>query len=590
MSEVVPLPSFGEVFFDARGQERVLRVTWHEGTLVLSLWRGEMCTASFRMPMDDVGRLLDTLDVGYAEAGGEYAEDDGDDRDEEYPDEADHQEYAEYPEYPGTGQYARPAEAPGDHGDYTQDLPYPDEQAAFGHAAAGAYGHEDTMAVPVAALSPNDVLVARGTPPASDRLVASHGAAGGYAPQGDHPARPGPHGDHPVPSVQGDHPMPPAQGDYPMPPAQGDYSVPSAEGDYRAQPGARSGYPAPAGSPGDHPARPGSPADHGSPLGSPAGYLPQTDLPARAGYSPQAGYPQQVADYPSREGDRMPAEQALGLVPQQIPSPAAHQPPGPSASTGPQLVSQAAAPEYGTHPDYTPPTGFTFTGDYDAPTVNASQAGYAAAGNAAHGDYGPPGDYAPRAEFSSAGEFGSQGPFGPQTDYGSPHAYRQGSEFAPDAYAPKDDYRPDYATPPLDYSAPPSYGSSPEYPPLPEYGGASRHGGQADAVPRENLIVNDSLPYGRQPDAGQPGQAYPAQGEPPAYDWAQHVPAQSAVDPSDPLGLGAMAQRPADSTDPQLSRPYVHDSMYTTGERIRPDGRPHDDGGRPYPPEKGRDW
>lgn len=70
MSEVVPLPSFGEVFFDARGQDRVLRVTWHDGTLVLSLWRGEMCTASFRMPMNDVGRLIDTLDEGFTEASG----------------------------------------------------------------------------------------------------------------------------------------------------------------------------------------------------------------------------------------------------------------------------------------------------------------------------------------------------------------------------------------------------------------------------------------------------------------------------------------------------------------------------------------
>lgn len=78
MSEVVPLPSFGEVFFDARGQDRVLRVTWHEGTLVLSLWRGEMCTASFRMPMADVDRLIDTLDEGLAEVDGH----DGDDADD----------------------------------------------------------------------------------------------------------------------------------------------------------------------------------------------------------------------------------------------------------------------------------------------------------------------------------------------------------------------------------------------------------------------------------------------------------------------------------------------------------------------------
>ncbi|MFC0863459.1 hypothetical protein ACFHYQ_14255 [Sphaerimonospora cavernae] len=74
MSEVVPLPSFGEVFFDARGQDRVLRVTWHEGTLVLSLWRGEMCTASFRMPMAEVDRLIDTLDEGLAEVGGHDGE------------------------------------------------------------------------------------------------------------------------------------------------------------------------------------------------------------------------------------------------------------------------------------------------------------------------------------------------------------------------------------------------------------------------------------------------------------------------------------------------------------------------------------
>ncbi|HUR04203.1 MAG TPA: hypothetical protein VM347_16780 [Nonomuraea sp.] len=132
MSEVVPLPSFGEVFFDARGQERCLRVTWHEGTLVLSLWRGEMCTASFRMPMDDVGRLLDTLDDGFAEATGEQ------------PAVPAHDPGTEV--IPGTGQYQRP------------------------HQSSPPPPHEDR---PTAALSPNDVLVARGTPP-QDKLVASY--------------------------------------------------------------------------------------------------------------------------------------------------------------------------------------------------------------------------------------------------------------------------------------------------------------------------------------------------------------------------------------------------------------------------------
>ncbi|MEV1240902.1 hypothetical protein ACIBO2_46700 [Nonomuraea sp. NPDC050022] len=142
MSEVVPLPSFGEVFFDARGQERCLRVTWHEGTLVLSLWRGEMCTASFRMPMDDVGRLLDTLDDGFAEATGEQ------------PAVPAHDPGTEV--IPGTGQYQRP------------------------HQSSPPPPHEDR---PTAALSPNDVLVARGAPPPQDKLVASYGETTAPAPR-----------------------------------------------------------------------------------------------------------------------------------------------------------------------------------------------------------------------------------------------------------------------------------------------------------------------------------------------------------------------------------------------------------------------
>ncbi|MEU4696164.1 hypothetical protein [Nonomuraea dietziae] len=136
MSEVVPLPSFGEVFFDARGQERCLRVTWHEGTLVLSLWRGEMCTGSFRMPMEDVGRLLDTLDDGYAEATGEQPP-------------VVVEPPVEVGEYPGTGTYHRPP--PFEH----------DPQRPQ---------HDDR---PTATLAPSDVLVARGAPPQQDKLVAT---------------------------------------------------------------------------------------------------------------------------------------------------------------------------------------------------------------------------------------------------------------------------------------------------------------------------------------------------------------------------------------------------------------------------------
>ncbi|GAA2360474.1 hypothetical protein GCM10010404_12400 [Nonomuraea africana] len=156
MSEVVPLPSFGEVFFDARGQERCLRVTWHEGTLVLSLWRGEMCTGSFRMPMDDVGRLLDTLDDGYAEATGEQPA-------------VVIQPPVEVGEYPGTGQYHRPP--PFEH----------DPQRPQ---------HDDR---PTATLSPNDVLVARGAPLQPDKLVATtyqEREAPGHQEQRESPAYP----------------------------------------------------------------------------------------------------------------------------------------------------------------------------------------------------------------------------------------------------------------------------------------------------------------------------------------------------------------------------------------------------------------
>src|SRR5437868_2462858 len=136
MSEVVPLPSFGGVFFDARGQERCLRVAWHEGALGLRLWRGEMCTGSFRMPTNDVGRLLDTLEDGYAEVSGEIP------IPEPEPIPA---------EYPGTGQYHRPP-------------PIDPEPMARPQ-------YDDR---PTAALSPNDVLVARGTPVQPDKLVASY--------------------------------------------------------------------------------------------------------------------------------------------------------------------------------------------------------------------------------------------------------------------------------------------------------------------------------------------------------------------------------------------------------------------------------
>ncbi|WP_157518528.1 hypothetical protein [Herbidospora mongoliensis] len=149
---------------------------------MLSLWRGEMCTASFRMPMDDVGRILETLQVGYAEATGQAAN-------PESPGTGPFQapDLADYPgEYPGTGQYSRPPEQPMapvaqmPPMPQQQYPPFPQEQPmppggwdSNGYPeypeATPAYGQPAPVAP--AALGPNDVLVARGNP-ARDRLVA----------------------------------------------------------------------------------------------------------------------------------------------------------------------------------------------------------------------------------------------------------------------------------------------------------------------------------------------------------------------------------------------------------------------------------
>ncbi|WP_281897385.1 hypothetical protein [Micromonospora humidisoli] len=63
MGEVLPMPSFGDLFTDVRGDERTMRVSYHpeRGAVVLSLWSGTTCRGSFRMAVDDVSRLRAVL-------------------------------------------------------------------------------------------------------------------------------------------------------------------------------------------------------------------------------------------------------------------------------------------------------------------------------------------------------------------------------------------------------------------------------------------------------------------------------------------------------------------------------------------------
>ncbi|GIH79598.1 hypothetical protein [Planobispora longispora] len=305
MSEVVPLPSFGEVFFDERGQERVLRVTWHEGTLVLSLWRGEMCTASFRMPMDDVARLVDTLDQGFVDAGGRY------------PDEVDeHAQAHGHGEFPGTGQYARPRPEDYAHPQSPQAPPQAHPQQ-YADPAAGpvAAPPEDPRQPPV--LGPNDVLVARGSTPPPDRF---HDRAPGYGAADAVPRENLIVGDS-LPYGQPHLTDPAGPGDQP-------YSTAGALGDQSYPPPGGYGVP--------------QPASYGAPQADAYG-TPQLD-----GYGPADAYgaPQRPADpFAGQPADPFTAQPADSFPPQQPVDPFATQAADPF--TAQQPVDPFAPPPAG---------------------------------------------------------------------------------------------------------------------------------------------------------------------------------------------------------------------------------------------------
>ncbi len=68
MPAVRPLPETGSIFLDARGDDRALRVSWHQesGLVVLSLWRDNVCSGSFRLAIDEVPELIEMLRAGLA--------------------------------------------------------------------------------------------------------------------------------------------------------------------------------------------------------------------------------------------------------------------------------------------------------------------------------------------------------------------------------------------------------------------------------------------------------------------------------------------------------------------------------------------
>ena len=66
MSTVSPVPDGVEYFLDTRGGARALRVSWHHeaDVVVLSMWRGEQCVATFRLAIEEVPELIDALRQG----------------------------------------------------------------------------------------------------------------------------------------------------------------------------------------------------------------------------------------------------------------------------------------------------------------------------------------------------------------------------------------------------------------------------------------------------------------------------------------------------------------------------------------------
>jgi hypothetical protein len=78
MGEVLPMPNVGDIFHDLRGDDRTMRVSYHQdrGVVVVSLWAATVCRGSFRLAGDDVGRLGAFLSGIVSSAGATGAPDD----------------------------------------------------------------------------------------------------------------------------------------------------------------------------------------------------------------------------------------------------------------------------------------------------------------------------------------------------------------------------------------------------------------------------------------------------------------------------------------------------------------------------------
>jgi hypothetical protein len=71
-SDAAPLPRLGEVFFDVRGDSRTMRVSWYAdtGVALFSIWQGDTCTGTFRLPIPELPRMVQALTQGPPDRAG----------------------------------------------------------------------------------------------------------------------------------------------------------------------------------------------------------------------------------------------------------------------------------------------------------------------------------------------------------------------------------------------------------------------------------------------------------------------------------------------------------------------------------------
>ena len=192
-SDAAPLPRLGEVFFDVRGNSRSMRLSWYAdtGVAVFSIWQGGTCTGTFRLPIDDLTRMVEALRRG--------------------------------PQGPRARRDTSRGQAPAEQA-YGRDLGSRDLGLGRGAAPGGDPGDGP---------DPGPSTVAMRPPSAADyddEPAQYHDGAAGYPSQpGGYPSEPGGY-----PSEPGGYPGEP--GGYPSEPG----GYPSEPGGYTSEPG---GYP-----------------------------------------------------------------------------------------------------------------------------------------------------------------------------------------------------------------------------------------------------------------------------------------------------------------------------------------------------------